>query len=128
MDDHLGLWMLHAAPLWRQNLVRVLARQGLSELEARILHKLAAEEAPMLQKGLGVALVTEPSTLARSLQRLEHRGMLKRAADKTDRRAFTVALTPEGAEAAQNLEHALRANLTQLFDIAGCVQLEGFLG
>ena len=77
MDDDFGLWMLHAAPLWRQNLTRVLARQGLAELEARILHKLDVEEGPLLQKALGAALVTEPSTLARSLQRLEHRDMLR---------------------------------------------------
>ena len=128
MDDDFGLWMLHAAPLWRQTLTRVLARDGLSELEARILHKLAVEAGPLLQKGLGAALFTEPSTLARSLQRLEHRGMLKRSADKTDRRAFTVALTPKGAEAAQNLQHTLRANLTQVFEYEGCAPVKAFLG
>jgi DNA-binding MarR family transcriptional regulator len=120
--------MLHAAPLWRQNLVRVLARQGLSELEARILHKLAVEAGPVLQKGLGAALVTEPSTLARSLQRLEHRGLLKRSADKSDRRAFTVALTSEGAEAAQNLQHTIRAKLNQLIGPDVCTQAKTLLG
>lgn len=128
MDDELGLWMLHAAPLWRQNLVRVLGRQGLSELEARILHKLALEAGPLLQKGLGAALATEPSTLARSLQRLEHRGLLKRSADKSDRRAFTVALPPEGAEAAQNLQHTIRANLNQLIGPDVCTQVKTHLG
>ena len=128
MDDDFGLWMLHAAPLWRQNLVRFLARQGLSELEARILHKLALQAGPLLQKGLGAALVTEPSTLARSLQRLEHRGLLKRSADKADRRAFTVALTSEGAEAAQNLKHTLRANLNQIFDADVYTHVKTLLG
>lgn len=128
MDDDFGLWMLHAAPLWRQNLTRILARQGLAELEARILHKLDVEEGPLLQKDLGAALATEPSTLARSLQRLEHRDMLKRSADKTDRRAFTVALTPHGVEAAQNLKHMLRTNFTQVFESAGGAPVKAFLG
>ena len=128
MDDDFGLWMLHAAPLWRQYLTRVLAREGLSELEARILHKLALEAGPLLQKSLGAAFVTEPSTLARSLQRLEHRGLLKRSADKTDRRAFTVALTPQGAEAAHSIRHMVRANLNQLFDTDICTQIKTHLG
>jgi DNA-binding MarR family transcriptional regulator len=82
----------------------------------------------VLQKGLGAALVTEPSTLARSLQRLEHRGLLKRSADKADRRAFTVALTPEGAEAAHNLKHTLRDNLNQILDTNVYTHVKTLLG
>jgi len=77
MDDDFGLWMLHAAPLWRQNLSRALSRQGLCELDARILQTLTSKSDPLLQKTLGAVLRSEPSTLARSLQRLEHRDMLR---------------------------------------------------
>ena len=115
MDDESGLWMLHAAPPWRQNLTRTLARQGLCELDARILHTLAYKSAPLLQKTLGAALGEEPSTLARSLQRLEQGGFLTRTPDKADRRAFAVGLTAQGTEIAITLQGIVRDAFAELF-------------
>ena len=115
MDDDFDLWMLHAAPLWRQNLSRALSRQGLCELDERILQTLTSKSDPLLQKTLGAVLRSEPSTLARSLQRLEHRGFLTRTPDKADRRAFTVGLTAQGTEIAITLQGILRDAFAELF-------------
>lgn len=128
MDDLLSLWMLHAAPLWRQNLTKALSRQGLCELEARILVQLGASSAPELQKSLGAALATEPSTLARALQRLESQGLLLRHPDRADRRALSVALTEEGQAFHGVLLRTVRQAFRELYGPEGRTQPIPFLG
>jgi DNA-binding MarR family transcriptional regulator len=55
-----------------------------------------------LCRHLGIA----PSTLTRNLDRLEGRGLIRRAADPTDRRVARVHLTDSGVEAAREIDAA----------------------
>ena len=55
-----------------------------------------------LRRHLGIA----PSTLTRNLDRLEGRGLIRRAADTTDRRVARVQLTEAGVEAAREIDGA----------------------
>ena len=50
-----------------------------------------------------------PSTLTGVIDRLERRGLARRAVNARDRRSFVLELTPEGVEAAKTVEEAFAA-------------------
>ena len=72
---------------------------GMTVAQAATLETLATE-GPMRLGDLGARLGIAPSTLTRNLSRLEERGLVKRAAERGDARAFRAALTPAGERAA----------------------------
>ncbi|WP_328466707.1 MarR family winged helix-turn-helix transcriptional regulator [Streptomyces sp. NBC_00448] len=53
-------------------------------------------EGPMIQRALAKFLSIEGPTLSRHLEAMERRGLVVRNREGSDRRAATVALTPEG--------------------------------
>jgi len=75
---------------------------GMTVAQAATLETLAAE-GPMRLGDLGARLGIAPSTLTRNLVRMEERGLVKRAAEPGDRRAFRVALTPAGRRSAADV-------------------------
>jgi DNA-binding MarR family transcriptional regulator len=75
---------------------------GMTVAQAATLETLATE-GPMRFGDLGARLGIAPSTLTRNLLRLEERGLVKRAADRADARAFRAALTPAGERAAADV-------------------------
>ena len=72
---------------------------GMTVAQAATLETLATE-GPMRLGDLCARLGIAPSTLTRNLSRLEERGLVKRAAERGDARAFRAALTPAGERAA----------------------------
>jgi len=72
---------------------------GMTVAQAATLETLATE-GPMRLGDLGGRLGIAPSTLTRNLVRLEERGLVKRAPERGDARAFRAALTPAGERAA----------------------------
>jgi len=72
---------------------------GMTVAQAATLEALATE-GPMRLGDLGARLGIAPSTLTRNLSRLEERGLVHRAAERGDARAFRAALTPAGERAA----------------------------
>jgi DNA-binding MarR family transcriptional regulator len=72
---------------------------GMTVAQAATLETLATE-GPIRLGDLGARLGITPSTLTRNLFRLEERGLVKRAPERADGRAFRVALTPTGRRAA----------------------------
>ena len=72
---------------------------GMTVAQAATLETLATE-GPMRLGDLGARLGIAPSTLTRNLVRLDERGLVKRAADRADARAFRAALTQAGERAA----------------------------
>jgi DNA-binding MarR family transcriptional regulator len=94
----------HAAGV---RLEALLADTGISQGEAHVLALLAdgAEHTVgELQRGLG----HRPSTLSGLLDRLEHRGLIRRALNEADRRSFLISLTRSGRTAARAVVEALR--------------------
>lgn len=75
---------------------------GMTIAQAATLETLASE-GPMRLGDLGARLGIAPSTLTRNLLRLEERGLVKRAPERGDGRAFRAALTPAGARAAADV-------------------------
>lgn len=61
-------------------------------------------EGPMIQRALARNLNIEGPTLSRHLETMERRGLVVRTRDGADRRAATVALTPEGEKMYSDIE------------------------
>ena len=94
----------HAAGV---RLEALLADTGISQGEAHVLALLAdgAEHTVgELQRGLG----HRPSTLSGLFDRLEHRGLIRRALNEADRRSFLISLTRSGRTATRAVVEALR--------------------
>jgi MarR family transcriptional regulator, organic hydroperoxide resistance regulator len=94
----------HAAGV---RLEELLADVGLSQGEAHVIALLAdgtAHTVGELQRDLG----HRPSTLSGILDRLESRGLIRRALNDADRRSFLISLTRSGQAAARSVMSALR--------------------
>jgi MarR family transcriptional regulator, organic hydroperoxide resistance regulator len=83
------------------------AELTLSAAEINALANLASGALSVRQ--LSEATGTKPSTLTSLLDRLEHRGLLIRELDATDRRSFRISLTERGAAAAAQVTSAIAA-------------------
>lgn len=75
---------------------------GMTVAQAATLETLATE-GPMRLGDLGARLGITPSTLTRNLVRLEERGLVKRAPEREDKRAFRAALTVAGKRVANDV-------------------------
>jgi len=75
---------------------------GMTVAQAATLETLATE-GPLRLGDLGARLGITPSTLTRNLIRLEERGLVKRAQERGDGRAFRAALTPAGRRVADDV-------------------------
>jgi MarR family transcriptional regulator, organic hydroperoxide resistance regulator len=94
----------HAAGV---RLEALMADIGVSQGDAHILALLAdgsAHTVGELQRGLG----HRPSTLSGILDRLEARGLIRRALNEADRRSFLISLTRSGRDAAGAVIDVLR--------------------
>lgn len=58
---------------------------------------------------LGAAIGTRPATATGILDRLERRGLIRRAAHPADRRAVLIELTTDGSKIANRVGQAMRA-------------------
>jgi DNA-binding MarR family transcriptional regulator len=85
-----------------------LAELGLSAVEAHALVCFEDDE-PRRMRELIAATALRPSTLTGVVDRLERRGLLQRAIDPRDRRAFHIHPTAEGAEARDAVQRAYGA-------------------
>ena|SRR5690348_6501867 len=97
---------------------------GITDIEAHVLHHLAGRP-PRPVLDLERAFHMRRSTLTSALDRLERRGLVRRAANPTDRRSFLVTVTPPGEEAAEGvrriwseLEDAISADVSER-DVSG---------
>ena len=66
------------------------------------------------------------STLTGVLDRLERRGLVERRLNPRDRRSFTIALTDEGARAAQRVTAAFAAFDRRAFGVVSKRSVDGF--
>ena len=85
-----------------------LRELGLTPGEVNALAHLRAER-PLSVAELVAVTGQRPSTLTGVIDRLERRGLARRAVNARDRRSFVLELTPEGVEAATTVEAAFEA-------------------
>ncbi len=95
----------------------------LTHAECNALHQLAQ---PRSVRELQRATGQRASTLTSVLDRLEGRGLIRRAVSDTDRRSFTISLTRSGRRAAGEVDRAFAAvNATIAGDVTPA-DLAGF--
>jgi DNA-binding MarR family transcriptional regulator len=104
----------------------LLADLGVSQGEGHVLALLAdggTHTVGELQRGLG----HRPSTLSGILDRLESRGLVRRALNSDDRRSFLISLTRSGSVAARAVVTALRRVERDALDDVSPRDVAGFL-
>ena len=82
----------------RQFLRPYMSEMGLSPGQARVLGYLE-EQGPCRQRALAEHSEVDPATICRMLDTMEKSGLIRRQADRQDRRAGLVSITDKGREA-----------------------------
>lgn len=88
--------------------------QPMSASEAHALSEISLD-APLSQKDLGERLRLEKSTVSRLVARLEKRGWVQRDPHPRDGRSALLCPTPQGRQAAEQLEAARTEKFRALF-------------
>jgi DNA-binding MarR family transcriptional regulator len=103
---------------------RLLAEHGLSSPQLICLRQLAAQ-GPLTSGQLAAQVNLSPATLSGILDRLEARGLIKRARQAQDKRRVVVEISPEGAALAAKAPSSLQDNfLRELRALAPAEQAE----
>ncbi|XAH24477.1 MarR family transcriptional regulator [Xylophilus sp. GW821-FHT01B05] len=108
---------------------RAGAHVGLSQAMAWPLVMIGRAGDGVRQGVLADMLAIESPSLVRPLEQLMESGFVERREDPLDRRAKTLHLTPAGTEARAQIEEALYAMRTELFqgvsdeDVASCLRV-----
>jgi DNA-binding MarR family transcriptional regulator len=103
-----------------------LRELGLTPGEVNALAHLRAEQ-PLSVADLQSVTGQRPSTLTGVIDRLERRGLARRAVNARDRRSFVLELTAEGERAAEQVREAFSALEERMLARVGERSLAGFL-
>ena len=107
--------LIRLSALTQSVFTRTAERHGLPAAQARLLCMLAA--GPRRMSELAELLGIEKAALTGLADRAERRGLVARTAVPGDRRAVSVALTPQGREVAEGFHRDVSASLGQLTDV-----------
>jgi DNA-binding MarR family transcriptional regulator len=107
--------LIRLSALTQSVFTRTAEHHGLPTAQARLLCMLAA--GPRRMSELAGLLGIEKAALTGLADRAERRGLVARTPVPGDRRAVSVALTPDGREAASAFHHDVSASLVQLTDV-----------
>jgi len=94
----------HVSREWRRAVDGRLQPFGLTEATWLPLLRIARSETPMRQNELAASLSLDGSSVVRLLDSLEDSGLIERCEDRTDRRAKSLALTPQGRGTVDQVE------------------------
>jgi DNA-binding MarR family transcriptional regulator len=103
-----------------------LRELGLTPGEVNALAHLRAEQ-PLAVAELVSVTGQRPSTLTGVIDRLERRGLARRAVNARDRRSFVLELTPDGERAARQVRDAFSALEERMLERVGERSVAGFL-
>lgn len=84
-----------------------------------ILHFLAQSEGDVLPSQISDEMDISSARIAVALNKLEHKGLINRRIDKVDRRRILVELTPEGKDAAEEMERMMIGDIARLLELLG---------
>lgn len=98
-----------------------LRRYNLTPTQADIIHALG-EKQTMSCRELAESAVVSRGSLTGILERLERRGLIRRAPSRMDRRVMLVRLTEAGADVLSRIEPGRIIRLAQRFDRLGASQ------
>lgn len=134
--ETLGEIGLHSFPPYLMNRImgryntsigEEMAKRDLATPEARALAVLSVHDGLLIRE-LAVYTVTEPSTLSRALDRLQADGLIRREADRKDRRGVRIVITGAGRAAFEGLWPSMAAASARMFRGIGEDERQAFVG
>lgn len=111
---------------WNDEIRQMLRAHGLTTPQMRALAVLSVRPCRSVHE-LAVYTVTEPSTMSRTVDALEARGLATRDARPDDGRAREIAITPEGAAAFAEVWPHMRAGYERMLAGIGEDEREAFV-
>ena len=118
-EEPIGLSVTRSARTLSRAFDASLAERGGSLATWAVLVSLAGDGIHRSQRSIAAAAGIEGPTLTHHLHRMETAGLVRRTRDPNDRRAQSVALTPEGRDAfvgmlevVRDFDRRLRADLS----------------
>ncbi len=126
LDAFAPYLMNRAMGRWNAEIALALRGHDLTVAQMRALAVLSVRPRPSVHE-LAVYTVTEPSTMSRTLDALEARGLIRRDARAGDARAREIALTEAGADAFARFWPAMRAGHERMFAGIGEDEREAFV-
>jgi DNA-binding MarR family transcriptional regulator len=106
-----GLALWRATNAWQRTIRAALEPYGLTHVQFVLLAVLTAMDRaePVTQRDLAERAATDEMMTSQVLRALEGKGLVKRLAHPTDRRARTLAPTPAGIELVNRANAAVEA-------------------
>lgn len=111
LDDEVVTLLLDVMVVVKDDFLAVAAREELTPSQALVL-RLLDESHPMRE--LAQVLDYDASTITAIIDKLEHRSLVERQADPTDRRVRRIELTEAGRALRTRLDRALHEHMSIL--------------
>lgn len=121
LQDYIGYYIIQILKAHRSHAEPAFSEIGLYLGQEMLLYQLWEEEG-LTQSQLGETLCVDPSTVTKTLQRLEQAGIVERRQDSEDARVSRVYLTPKG-RALQPSVQAIWAHL-EVLTVQGLSEVE----
>lgn len=103
LDDALGFIMHRASLRYRCKMGRRFKMYDITAEQWAVLCRLREQSSGLSQKELAERIVKDQPNITRILDKLEQKGLIRRAANVNDRRAFLIYLTPAGESLMEKL-------------------------
>ena len=116
MSDSTGDLLIAAARLIRRETARELEAWGITPAHSRALRVIASAE-PVRPSALASSLRITPRSATEVADALEEHGWITRSDDPTDRRATSLALTPEGGLLLRRIEDVRGEAAERVLDV-----------
>ena len=128
-DSTIPVMLLRARETMMRDIRAVLAAEGFTEQQWRVMRTLAAR-GPLDAAALSERSLILPPSLTRILQALEDRGFLLRSRDEADRRRLVCAITDAGMAQVRVLAPrtaAVHGRIEERFGAARTAELKALL-
>ncbi|MDF9839540.1 MULTISPECIES: MarR family winged helix-turn-helix transcriptional regulator [unclassified Paenibacillus] len=99
---------------------------NLSAPQSQLLYEIDRSPEPSMQQ-VAETLGTDITTFSRQVQSLVKMNLVKKTPNPTDRRIFTLALTPEGKMVATTIDHQMNEYLNEAFSRMSEFEVETLL-
>ncbi|ETT46390.1 multidrug resistance operon repressor [Paenibacillus sp. FSL R7-269] len=98
----------------------------LSAAQSHLLYEIDRSHNPSMQQ-VAETLGTDITTFSRQVQSLVKMNLVRKTPNPTDRRIFTLALTPEGKMVATTIDHQMNEYLNEAFSHMSEFEVETLL-
>ena len=128
LDEALGFNLYQVALLFRRDLMRALARHGLTPEQWQILVALEERGEGLRQNEVAALTMKDKHSVSRIVARMEAAGWVKRSSDPVDGRAVMVQPTPKSRKALKPMLRSLDAHFRRVNGTLSLAERHQLLG